>query len=262
MIASFKLINNNNEVYDLNDVSHIAQNFSGLGVDLSNSYISLGENFKINSKDSNQSTLSFDLIFGADNVNPYLGYKKFGEFLMNAPITFQYTLDNDQVLRDIDFSSIEKGEINTYSELSCNVKFKCLTPYYEIKKYRNDDFVNNELTVTTKSNTFVGGGNSPVVIKIIDSAANPYWVVNQNGKKYCDDGYITILNKGDILTVDSRPSKVIPYIQHSDGSTESAYQLQNLNYSGFVTLPNGTSTLKISNASNYEVTIIQYRSMF
>lgn len=264
MIRNIKIINKNNDVYDLNDTKHIGTDISGLGADVNGTYVNINENFVNSDSYINQGTFSTNIIFGLQGSNAYNEFKNFSEFISsrNAPLYMQYTVDDEQYLRDIEISSISKTEKDDYGLLTSQASFKYTTPWYKIKTYTEKDFSNNSLVVENESNMIAGNNQAPVRILIKNGGTNPYWSVrDRQNSSVMDDRYLGTVPSDKTLIVDSRPSQYTTVLYNNFETTNVRNSMDFINTNGFVVLNPGSNEITIKNAKSYEINIFEYRSL-
>lgn len=91
---------------------------------------------------------------------------------------------------------------------------------------------------------------SPVRIEITGPCENPYWQVIQDYKIVATDGFKVSIPADYKLVVDSSPGKQEAMLVSPSGDETKMYQYQQLNYTNFVMLPKGRSTLLFFNCKN------------
>lgn len=264
MIRNIKIINRNNEVYDLNDTKHIGTDISGLGAELTGTYININENFINSDSYINQGTFSTNIIFGLQGSDAYAEFKKFSEFISskNAPLYMQYTIGTDQYLRDVEIGGITKTEKDEYNILTSQLSLKYITPWYIIKTYTEKDFSNNVLVVDNNSNMIAGNNQAPVRVVVNGLSDSPHWnIKSRDNGTSMNDGYTKTVNGGDKLIVDSRPSQNICVIQSGNTNTSIRQDMDFINTNGFVVLLPGSNEITFSGATSYEINIFEYRSL-
>lgn len=88
---------------------------------------------------------------------------------------------------------------------------------------------------------------SPVRIEITGPCENPYWQVIQDYKIVATDGFKVNIPADYKLVVDSSPGKQEAMLVSPSGDETKMYQYQQLNYTNFVMVPKGRSTLLFFN---------------
>ncbi|MCL2536947.1 MAG: phage baseplate protein [Coriobacteriia bacterium] len=95
--------------------------------------------------------------------------------------------------------------------------------------------------VNRATNTLTSG--SPAIVRLHNSASNPFWEVVQGGRVVQSDGYFVDVYTGQTLEVSSFPQDNIARLVEDDGSSSNLYQKQDLTRTNFITIPAGSSTL-------------------
>lgn len=139
MIRSLKLVNKNGSEKYLNDLNLFAINPEGLGISFSNEYINFGTVFDDIATVLNQNQISFTILFGAINNDPYIEFMRLTEFLNFPPLELIYTTNAGEYRRIVKLSELTKTEIKE-DGMQSNMILETITPWYYYFENSDDYF--------------------------------------------------------------------------------------------------------------------------
>lgn len=132
MYRTFTLRNEKGQEYPLSSPDFQRYGFltepDGLGIDIKNAYVKLGETFLRTESDIQQGEFEGTMLFPS-----YPVYREFANFIFTSEtltLLYEYEGSNGVYHRRCDFASVEKGEMNEYGVLECKVEFDLNTLYY------------------------------------------------------------------------------------------------------------------------------------
>lgn len=207
ILRNFRLENNQSDILDLMDETHIAYDPTGLGLDLNNTFVRTEENFVRVNREVQQGEFSFRIYFGEPGDASYLDYFDVANFLSYAPYTLYYKTAAGEFSRECVLESITKTEIGTMDVIDEEVTLQFLTPWYRtitVDSSKTEDDVNTYAF----GKTFVRAGsfNPPVDEQVNDptlKSVNSY-VVNTTARERFTTSSLDSPEPGyDVLTVDT-----------------------------------------------------------
>ncbi|MCM0582797.1 phage baseplate protein [Weissella diestrammenae] len=278
MIRQFNLINSLGERKQLNDLNSFAYNPTGLGLSMSNEYYGANANFVGIGIGADQTSIKFNVLFGANGGNAYQDYSNFIKYLDLTPLQIEYQTDAGVFLKDVNFKELTKSEINEWNVIDEEITFESLTPWYremsgnsviysdqdgDGKIYINNssenntgfyayDYVYEEPAASTDNKYFhiknesvyLGASTgSPLTVIIHGPVTNPAWELHVNSELLFSDRYFIDIPAGDTLVVSSVPQNERVELIGIDGTVSNVYSAQDYTKSNFVNIPKGESTL-------------------
>lgn len=240
MVRKFNLLNEKGQSFSLMDIYNYCflTDPSGLGYGYETSYESLGNIFILNLRKNLQNTIT-----GTLNFINYDNYKKFVDFIENSEeLKFEYTIpykDKEKTfLKDILLQEISKSEIKENGIISEDVKFDCLSLWYEeniaiysMKAQDSElrwDFKWDSKFTDYSSRTlkYVNTGHieAPVLIEIEGEAIIPKIELLVEGELYQTLEIQTTIAEYEKLLYCTRENNFYINKQNTDGTIENLFK--------------------------------------
>ena len=137
IVRKFILRNSIGDYIDfLDNLDIFAISPEGLGVDFTNDLVDSGASFLIDKRGYEAAKVTFTVLLGAIDTEPYRAYERLVEVLSKPPYTLEYTTPVGTWERSCIPSAITKGEIGQLNILAEQFTVECLTPWYRWKEDR------------------------------------------------------------------------------------------------------------------------------
>ena len=130
-VRQFSLINGQNEVYDLTNHDVFLYDPEGLGFEEATTYQQISDAFVATRILYDQWEPRGTIFF--NNPNAYGKYNVFAGFLAHPPLTLVYVVNDIEYRMDVRVHQLRKTQLEIGQELRCDIRFKALSPFYEIK---------------------------------------------------------------------------------------------------------------------------------
>ena len=252
---------------------------TGLGYSNDIQFIQIENDFIADIKKIAQGQISGELIF-----KKYDNFKKFIDFIEGAEdlrLVYRIPLENETIeyYKDIDVSTVEKGEFGTDGVLRIPITFMCKSLWYEAKEVvYNIDSVTNELrwdfnwnsAFTSYDNRNIifenkGHTNAPFKLELNGEIISPKITILEDEKEIgmLDLTGLTI-NSGEKFIYNTKDTREQIYKEGKDGK-ENLFSFLNPNFINFYKLRKGVSKIRLeadNEITNGKLTIyVQYKAV-
>lgn len=261
MVREFYIENETGQRFSMMDVENgcLLISPTGLGYGYTTEYTQIGNNFINNIRKLTQGPIGGELIF-----NKYDNYKKFIDFIEgteNLKFIYKVPLKDGQVeyFKDVDLSTIEKGEFGTDGVLRTPVVFNAKSLWYEQKNIvltvgeeegtikwdfewdsRFVDYSTRNLLFENKGHT-----QAPIKLEIEGYVKNPSIFIYKNGKLTASLELELELQEKEKLIYCTKDTELTIKKQNKDGMEENLFDLLNPNFINFIKLNKGTNQIKL-----------------
>jgi len=161
MIRRFRIINNSGQSWDMNTLNIFLLNPRGLGVGVTNEYVGSNGNYITLNQQTTLNLIEFDLFILSD-INSideiYNTYSQFSQFLLDVPLTLEYTTGVGTYTRQCNLQNITKTERQSFNEFRETLSLEALTPWriidFENLTGANTGAIQQGKIYATQSNAF------------------------------------------------------------------------------------------------------------
>lgn len=281
MVREFYIENGLGQRFSMMDIEKCCFLSSPTGLGYSNNiqFIQIENDFIEDIKRIAQGQISGELIF-----KKYDNFKKFIDFIEGTEdlrLVYKIPLENETIeyYKDIDVSTVEKGEIGIDGVLRIPVTFMCKSLWYEAKEVvYNIDSVTNELrwdfnwnpAFTSYDNRNIifenkGHTNAPFKLELNGEIISPKIIIFEDEKEIerLDLTGLTI-NAGEKLIYNTKDTKQQIYKEGAMGK-ENLFSFLNPNFINFYKLRKGVSKIRLeadNEITNGKLTIyVQYKAV-
>lgn len=240
-------------------------NVSGLGASSNARYIPVGDVFLRDYMKPAQQPVVGTFYF-LRGQNQYESLQELVDFVYSAKnLKLIYVPDtgkNIEYARDIDITSIAKGEIDVDKVLRVPVEFKCKSLYYNTRQttfvvetseeervynYQYPTRYNDHVRKTMDFNNN-GHVEAPIEAEIYGFSRNPKIEIVQNGVIIKRVEFPVQVNAGEKLLYSSKDDDLYAYIEDSNGNQTNVFGLLDLKNDNFFKLPIGQCEIRVSSS--------------
>ena len=264
----FKLTNARGESWDLMDLKNVALfDPQGLGMDLDNEYIQIGNSFLLTKSRQSQREIKANLIFSGTDA--YAKYFKFVRFAMMAPLTLEYTADKTYFII-VELTSIEKTEKMSDKHMQCGIVFtaRSLFRARTVARIKREEsageypytyaFMYGAETPNSVVIESDATQDSPCRIRIFGPVTNPVWRHYVNGAEIETGAYTGTVPEGNVLVIDTTaiPYSIIEY-DNMGNVVANRYQQCDFSTARFFMLQYGANRIAVSHdgVNNVEIEV-------
>lgn len=266
-MRQFKLINSIGATFDLMRIDAFFNTPDGLGFSMENSYVNIGNTYEITDEQSNQKTITGEMIFKG-----YKQYQEFAKFISYRPLKLAYKPLSEWAYVKCTVTRLDKGEISYSTNfLHCSIDFTALGKWYiprramsnidgniEGKKYKYKydytyvEMVSGEFRITNN-----GTESCPTKLTIFGSCTNPKWSLSQSGKTLVNNSIEVEIPANHKLVINSNDNeREIAEYTLDDTKYKNHYQKIDFDNKAFILIPTGDSLLRISDTSGIPINAI------
>lgn len=281
MVREFYIENETGQRFSMMDIEKgcFLSSPSGLGYSYDIEYAQIGDNFIQNIRKLTQGQISGELIF-----KEYDNYKSFVDFIEGAttlkivykvPFKDGYT----EYFKDVDISSVEKGEIGTDGVLRVPVILNCKSLWYEAKEviYTIDsisnevrwDFDWNSIFTAYDNRNIIfenkGHAEAPFKLELNGEVVNPIITILEDEietKKLDLTGLAIAEGEKFIYNTKDTEQEIVKI---SGDNKTNLFNFLNPNFVNFFKLRKGASTIRLEaegEITNGKITIyVQYKAV-
>lgn len=222
-----------------------------MGYSYNTEYSQIGDNFIQNIRKLAQGQISGELVF--KNYDNYRNFINFIESANSLKFVYIIPLENGNIeyFKDIDISSVEKGQKGLNGLLICPVIFTIKSLWYEQKEVvYNITTQENEVRWNFRFNSrFVsynnrkiifqnqGHTNAPFLVEMDGYLLNPSILIEVNNEEIYELTFDLTLQSGEKLFYCTRDTGLFVYKQASDGTITNLFDSLDLNKINFFKIP-------------------------
>lgn len=214
-MRQFKLINKNGAEFDLMREDAFFAYPEGLGIEMDNTYVQIGDTYDLILEKSKQKEVSGNIYFKS-----YEAYSEFVKFISAKPLILCYKPLDEWYMMECTVTSLTKQEISVSTGyVHSSVTFTGHNKWYAPKVYSNMytgkvnpkeygydfnytyvDSINGRFEITNDSTE-----ESPTILTILGAAHSPFWELYKNGVKIRSGKFRNQVNiaEGNKLVINS-----------------------------------------------------------
>lgn len=259
-MRQFKLINSIGAEFDLMRTDAFFNTPDGLGFSMDNSYVNIGNSYKITDEQSSQKAITGEMIFKG-----YKQYQEFTKFISYKPLKLAYKPLDEWAYIKCTVTRLDKGEIS-YSTglLQCPIDLTALSKWYIPRRAISNvdgDIVGKKYTykydytyVETVSGEFRitnnGTETCPTKLTIFGGCVNPSWTLSQSNKILVKNSVDAEIASNHKLIINSNDNeREIREYTLDDTLYKNLYQKIDFDNKAFILIPTGDSFLRITDDS-------------
>ena len=255
-MRKFKLINAVGEEFDLMRKDAFFHAPDGLGFSFSNTYEKTGSEFIMVEEIESQKGPSGEMVFAS-----YEQYAEFTLFISKRPLKFLYMPLNRWAYLDVTVTNFQKSEMSQNGFLICPIDFTASGRWYvpftyekkehigQGKKYSYDyDYTYAEMADGIFDIDNKGTSESRTTLTIFGPIENPAWSLAVNNATVLSGKVTASIIAGHKLVVCSKESemRIMEYDVETGAVIQNLCQMQDWAKENFITVPSGTSTLRVT----------------
>lgn len=130
------IINGKNILKWMDNEDIFAQTLTGFGTNISNDITVVDDRLFLEKSSIQSDNIPLNIMFGAGEKAPYMGFIEFVDFLSYKPLTLRYEIPGVGYFdKDVALNGIDKGEMTTNGTLECSFGFDTLSHWYKTQRY-------------------------------------------------------------------------------------------------------------------------------
>ena len=264
-MREFYLLNGKGVKFDLMSSSGFFHAPDGLGLANTQSFLRVGDFYKLIESYSSQKSVSGEMVF-----RNYADYHTFALFVAVEPLTLVYKPLNTEYRLDCSISKFDKSEIDhTNNRLICPITFSGHSKWYHLRSVLSAHPSGNDAKRYTYSYNYTyydaltgvidGINNSPnevpCILYIRGYALNPSWVLSVNNEQISSGKVTAEIYDGNQIVINSRDDNLeIAEYTTQNAYVQNLYQDADITKENFIYLPSGQFKITITDDSLSDIT--------